>query len=149
MPKVNYLSLDIEGAEIQVLRSIPWNLVDIEVKIENDFCLYPKLLQIQYFIIINILEIPLLKSINRFQYLSYQHPRAVLLEEVLTLHCIALLIYFTILPLTGLNAFVYTGLNAQKLKVQCNAMQCNAMRLDCCINLCSDFMQLTDVYFCV
>ena len=71
MPKVNYLSLDIEGAEIQVLRSIPWNLVDIEVKIENDFCLYPKLLQIQYFIIINILEIPLLKSINRFQYLSY------------------------------------------------------------------------------
>ena len=71
MPKVNYLSLDIEGAEFQVLRSIPWNLVDIEVKIENDFCLYPKLLQIQYFIIINILEIPLLKSINRFQYLSY------------------------------------------------------------------------------
>ena len=146
MPKVNYLSLDIEGAEFQVLRSIPWNLVDIEVKIENDFCLYPKLLQIQYFIIINILEIPLLKSINRFQYLSYQHPRAVLLEEVLTLHCIALLIYFTILPLTGLNAFVYTGLNAQKAK---SAMQCNAMRLDCYINLCSDFMQLTDVYFCV
>jgi len=30
-PKVNYLSLDIEGAEFQVLRSIPWNLVDIEV----------------------------------------------------------------------------------------------------------------------
>ena len=71
MPKVNYLSLDIEGAEFQVLRSIPWNLVDIEVKIENDFCLYAKLLQIQYLIIINILEIPLLKSINRFQYLSY------------------------------------------------------------------------------
>ena len=31
-PKVNYLSLDIEGAELQVLRSIPWHLVDIEVE---------------------------------------------------------------------------------------------------------------------
>ena len=30
-PKVNYLSLDIEGAELQVLRSVPWHLVDIEV----------------------------------------------------------------------------------------------------------------------
>ena len=30
-PKVNYLSLDIEGAELQVLRSLPWHLVDIEV----------------------------------------------------------------------------------------------------------------------
>ena len=30
-PKVNYLSLDIEGAELQVLRSIPWHLVNIEV----------------------------------------------------------------------------------------------------------------------
>ncbi|XP_023321595.1 uncharacterized protein LOC111696271 [Eurytemora carolleeae] len=28
---VNYLSLDIEGAEFQVLKSIPWNKVDIEV----------------------------------------------------------------------------------------------------------------------
>ena len=30
-PKVNYFSLDIEGAELQVLRSVPWQLVDIEV----------------------------------------------------------------------------------------------------------------------
>ena len=30
-PKVNYFSLDIEGAELQVLRSLPWHLVDIEV----------------------------------------------------------------------------------------------------------------------
>ena len=30
-PKVNYFSLDIEGAELQVLRSMPWHLVDIEV----------------------------------------------------------------------------------------------------------------------
>ena len=30
-PKVNYFSLDIEGAELQVLRSVPWHLVDIEV----------------------------------------------------------------------------------------------------------------------
>ena len=30
-PTVNYLSLDIEGAELQVLKSIPWDLVNIEV----------------------------------------------------------------------------------------------------------------------
>ena len=30
--KVNYFSLDIEGVEIQVLRSVPWHLVDIEVR---------------------------------------------------------------------------------------------------------------------
>ena len=30
-PKVNYFSLDIEGAELQVLRSLPWKLVNIEV----------------------------------------------------------------------------------------------------------------------
>ena len=34
-PKVNYFSLDIEGAEIQVLRSVPWQLVDIEVRGPN------------------------------------------------------------------------------------------------------------------
>ena len=34
-PKVNYFSLDIEGAEIQVLRSVPWQLVDIEVSDPN------------------------------------------------------------------------------------------------------------------
>ena len=34
-PKVNYLSLDIEGAELQVLRSVPWHLVDIEVTTLN------------------------------------------------------------------------------------------------------------------
>ena len=28
---VNYLSLDIEGAELQVLQAIPWAQVDIEV----------------------------------------------------------------------------------------------------------------------
>ena len=33
-PKVNYLSLDIEGAEFEVLRSVPWHLVDIEVSTE-------------------------------------------------------------------------------------------------------------------
>ena len=31
-PKVNYFSLDIEGAELQVLQSVPWHLVDIEVR---------------------------------------------------------------------------------------------------------------------
>jgi hypothetical protein len=31
-PTVNLLVLDIEGAEILVLRTIPWYLVDIEVK---------------------------------------------------------------------------------------------------------------------
>ena len=31
-PKVNFFSLDIEGAELQVLRSMPWKLLDIEVK---------------------------------------------------------------------------------------------------------------------
>ena len=36
-PKVNYFSLDIEGAEIQVLRSVPWHLVDIEVRIVLSF----------------------------------------------------------------------------------------------------------------
>ena len=39
-PKVNYFSLDIEGAELQVLRSVPWHLVDIEVQsicIPNNF----------------------------------------------------------------------------------------------------------------
>ena len=30
-PKVNYFSLDIEGAELQVLRSLPWHLLNIEV----------------------------------------------------------------------------------------------------------------------
>merc|ERR1719334_1340020 len=30
-PKVNYFSLDIEGAEFQVLKSIAWEKVDIEV----------------------------------------------------------------------------------------------------------------------
>ena len=28
---VNYLSLDIEGAELQVLKTLPWHKVDIEV----------------------------------------------------------------------------------------------------------------------
>ena len=28
---VNYLSLDIEGAELQVLETLPWDKVDIEV----------------------------------------------------------------------------------------------------------------------
>ena len=28
---VNYLSLDIEGAELSVLKTIPWDKVDIEV----------------------------------------------------------------------------------------------------------------------
>ena len=28
---VNYLSLDIEGAELQVLQTLPWDKVDIEV----------------------------------------------------------------------------------------------------------------------
>lgn len=30
-PKVDYFSLDIEGAELQVLQTIPWNLVDINL----------------------------------------------------------------------------------------------------------------------
>jgi len=30
-PTINYLSLDIEGAEFQVLQSLPWDQVDIEV----------------------------------------------------------------------------------------------------------------------
>ena len=28
---VNYLSLDIEGAELQVLQTLPWDILDIEV----------------------------------------------------------------------------------------------------------------------
>jgi hypothetical protein len=37
-PTVNYLSLDIEGGEFQVLQTIPWNKVDIEViSIESHF----------------------------------------------------------------------------------------------------------------
>ena len=36
-PKVNYFSLDIEGAEIQVLRSVPWHLVNIEVRLVLSF----------------------------------------------------------------------------------------------------------------
>ena len=28
---INYLSLDIEGAELQVLQTLPWDKVDIEV----------------------------------------------------------------------------------------------------------------------
>ena len=31
-PVVDYLSLDVEGAEIGVLKSIPWNRVNIKVK---------------------------------------------------------------------------------------------------------------------
>ena len=30
-PRVDYLSLDIEGAEIDVLRAISWNKIDIKV----------------------------------------------------------------------------------------------------------------------
>ena len=30
-PTVNFLSLDIEGAEFQVFKTIPWDKVDIEV----------------------------------------------------------------------------------------------------------------------
>ena len=30
-PTVNFLSLDIEGAEFEVLKTIPWDKVDIEV----------------------------------------------------------------------------------------------------------------------
>ena len=30
-PVVDYLSLDIEGAELPVLKSIPWNMVNIKV----------------------------------------------------------------------------------------------------------------------
>ena len=36
-PTVNYLILDIEGAELQVLRTLPWDKVDIEVlSVETD-----------------------------------------------------------------------------------------------------------------
>ena len=36
-PTVNWFILDIEGAEYQVLQTIPWNLVDIEmVSVETD-----------------------------------------------------------------------------------------------------------------
>ena len=37
-PTVNYLSLDIEGGEFQVLQTIPWEKVDIQVmSIETHF----------------------------------------------------------------------------------------------------------------
>ena len=39
-PKVNYFSLDIEGAELQVLRSLPWHLVDIEVLPHINFIIF-------------------------------------------------------------------------------------------------------------
>merc|ERR1712192_4068 len=36
-PTVNWFILDIEGAEYQVLQTIPWNLVDIEmISVEAD-----------------------------------------------------------------------------------------------------------------
>ena len=31
IPTINYFSLDVEGAELEVLRTIPWHLVRIEV----------------------------------------------------------------------------------------------------------------------
>ena len=31
-PKIDYFSLDIEGAELAVLNTIPWEKVDIKVK---------------------------------------------------------------------------------------------------------------------
>jgi hypothetical protein len=34
-PTVNYFSLDIEGAEFPVLRSIPWDKVDIQVGLKR------------------------------------------------------------------------------------------------------------------
>ena len=37
-PTVNWFILDIEGAEYQVLQTIPWTLVDIEmISVETDF----------------------------------------------------------------------------------------------------------------
>ena len=30
-PTVDYFSLDVEGAELQILKTIPWNNVDIKV----------------------------------------------------------------------------------------------------------------------
>ena len=57
-PKVNYFSLDIEGAELQVLRSVPWNLVDIEVRnIPVDFLIRSYILKV-----ISV-EIPLLGQV--------------------------------------------------------------------------------------
>ena len=36
-PTVNWFILDIEGAEYQVLQTIPWHLVDIEmISVETD-----------------------------------------------------------------------------------------------------------------
>ena len=36
-PTVNWFILDIEGAEFQVLQTIPWHLVDIEmISVETD-----------------------------------------------------------------------------------------------------------------
>ena len=34
-PTVDYFSLDVEGAEMGILESIPWDKVDIRVRIAN------------------------------------------------------------------------------------------------------------------
>ena len=35
--RVDYFSLDIEGDELQVLKTVPWNRVDIKVRIKSKF----------------------------------------------------------------------------------------------------------------
>ena len=36
-PVVDYFSLDVEGAELQILKTIPWDKVDIKVNKEIGF----------------------------------------------------------------------------------------------------------------
>ena len=37
-PTVDYFSLDIEGAELGVLRSIPWDKINVKVRLMTYFC---------------------------------------------------------------------------------------------------------------
>jgi hypothetical protein len=35
--RIDYFSLDIEGDELQVLKTVPWNRVDIKVRMKSKF----------------------------------------------------------------------------------------------------------------
>ena len=37
LTQIDYFSLDIEGDELQVLKTVPWNRVDIKVRMKSKF----------------------------------------------------------------------------------------------------------------
>merc|ERR1712130_54221 len=68
--KVNYFSLDIEGAELQVLRSVPWHLVDIEV-ISVEYNLLAYILKAKKLAVSGVIpKICLFVSLSRFSLFS-------------------------------------------------------------------------------